>query len=157
MLSVSISQDRELWLAFLPSGWYKFGNQRTDNMTTQRPAPVYLNLLRIRFPVGAVTSIAHRISGVLLFLSFPFLIYLLELSLQSPEGFDAVLGYLHNSWLRAGSAFVAWSLFHHLVSGIRFLFIDIDKGVSLQQARRSAWLVNIVGIIMTLIYIGWLF
>ena len=125
-------------------------------MTTQRSAPVYLNLLRIRFPVGAVTSIAHRISGMLLFLSFPFLIYLLDLSLQGPAGFDAALGYLHNSWLRAGSAFIAWSLFHHLISGIRFLFIDIDKGVSLQQARRSAWLVNLTGIAMTLVYLEWL-
>jgi succinate dehydrogenase / fumarate reductase cytochrome b subunit len=125
-------------------------------MTTQRSAPVYLNLLRIRFPVGAVTSIAHRISGVLLFLSFPFLIYLLELSLQSPEGFDKAIGFLQNSWLRVGSAFIAWSLFHHLISGVRFLFIDIDKGVTLQQARRSAWLVNIGGIIMTLAYLGWL-
>ena len=156
-LSVSISQDRKQWLVFLPAEWYKFGNQRTDNMTTQRSAPVYLNLLRIRFPVGAVTSIAHRISGVLLFLSFPFLIYLLELSLQGPEGFDAALGYLHSSWLRAGSVVIAWSLFHHLVSGFRFLLIDLDKGVSLQQARRSAWLVYIFNIIMTLIYLGWLF
>ena len=33
-------------------------------MTRQPSAPVYLNLLRIRFPVGAVTSIAHRISSI---------------------------------------------------------------------------------------------
>jgi len=44
-------------------------------MHSQRSAPVFLNLLRIRFPVGAVTSIAHRLSGLLLFLSFPVLVY----------------------------------------------------------------------------------
>ena len=57
-------------------------------MTKQPPAPVFLNLFRIRFPVGAVTSIAHRVSGVCLFLSLPFWIYLLDLSLQGAAGFS---------------------------------------------------------------------
>ncbi|MGB5426966.1 MAG: succinate dehydrogenase, cytochrome b556 subunit, partial [Gammaproteobacteria bacterium] len=67
---------------------------RKDTMPNQRAAPVFLNLFRIHFPVGAVTSIAHRISGVLMFLSLPLLIYLLDISLQGPAGFDRALGYL---------------------------------------------------------------
>jgi len=115
----------------------------TETMTAPRSEPVYLNLLRIRFPVGAVTSIAHRISGVLLFLSLPLLIYLLDLSLQGPEAFEKALVYLQNCWFEAGLALLVWSLLHHLLSGIRFLLIDIEKGVTLRWARRSAWLVNI--------------
>jgi succinate dehydrogenase / fumarate reductase cytochrome b subunit len=125
-------------------------------MSNQRAAPVYLNLLRIRFPVGAVTSIAHRLAGVLLFSSLPLLIYLLDISLQDPAGFDRAVNYLQTGWLRAGSVIIAWSLFHHLFSGIRFLLIDMDNGVSLQQARRSAWLVNIAGLAMTLAWLGWI-
>ena len=125
-------------------------------MSNQRAAPVYLNLLRIRFPVGAVTSIAHRLAGVLLFSSLPLLIYLLDLSLQDSAGFDRAVSYLQTGWLRAGSVIIAWSLFHHLFSGIRFLLIDMDNGVSLQQARRSAWLVNIAGLAMTLAWLGWI-
>ena len=125
-------------------------------MSNQRAAPVYLNLLRIRFPVGAVTSIAHRLAGVLLFSSLPLLIYLLDISLQDPAGFDRAVSYLQTGWLRAGSVIIAWSLFHHLFSGIRFLLIDMDNGVSLQQARRSAWLVNIAGLAMTLAWLGWI-
>ena len=125
-------------------------------MTTQRSAPVYLNLLRIRFPVGAVTSIAHRISGVLLFLALPFLIYLLDLSLQGPEGFERALAWVQNGWFEAGLVLLVWSLLQHLFSGIRFLLIDIEKGVSLQQARRSAWLVNIFAPVMTFACIWWL-
>src|SRR5210317_1740142 len=100
-------------------------------MTTQRSAPVYLNLLRIRFPVGAVTSIAHRISGVLMFLSLPFLIYLLELSLRGPDSFKQVLAIVQNGWFEAGFTLIIWSLLHHLLSGIRFLLIDIEQGVAL--------------------------
>ena len=125
-------------------------------MTTQRPAPVYLNLLRIRFPAGAITSIAHRISGVLLFLSLPFQIYLLDLSLQGPLGFDKTLATLHNGWFKAGFTLIVWSLLHHLLSGIRFLLIDTGRGVSLQQARRSARLVNVIAPLMTLACVGWL-
>ena len=125
-------------------------------MSNQRATPVYLNLFRIHFPVGAVTSIAHRISGVLMFLSFPLLIYLLDISLQGSAGFARAVDYLHTGWLRAASVIIAWSLFHHLFSGIRNLLIDIDCGVSLQQARRSAWLANIAGLAMTLAWLWWI-
>jgi succinate dehydrogenase / fumarate reductase cytochrome b subunit len=124
-------------------------------MTNQRAVPVYLNLLRIRFPVGAVTSIAHRISGVLLFLSLPVLIYLLELSLQGPAGYEKTISYINNCWFEAGLVLIVWSFMHHLLSGIRFLLIDIDKGVSLQTARGSAWLVNLCAPILALLYLWW--
>jgi len=124
-------------------------------MVTQRPAPVFLDLFRIRFPVGALTSIAHRLSGVVLFLTFPFLIYLLDLSLQGPAGFARAIEYLQTCWIRLGSAAIAWSLFHHLFSGVRFLLIDTGTGVTLRQARRSAWTVNIAGILMALVWLGW--
>ena len=124
-------------------------------MTTRRSAPVYLNLFRIHFPVGAVTSIAHRITGVLLTLSFPLLVYLLDLSLQDADGFNRATDWLQSSGFRLGSAILVWSLFHHLFSGVRYLLIDIGAGVGLRQARASAWLVNIAGVAATLLYLGW--
>ncbi len=124
-------------------------------MADQRAAPVFLDLRRIRFPVGAVTSIAHRVSGVLMFLAFPLLIYLLDLSLQGPAGFERATEYLQCTSLRVASTVIAWSLFHHLFSGMRFLLIDTGSGVNLAQARRSAWLVNIAGLAMALIYLWW--
>ncbi len=125
-------------------------------MPSQQPAPVYLNLFRIRFPVAAITSIAHRISGVLLFLFFPFMVWLLDLSLQGPDGYAHALALLQPLWVRLGLALIAWSFLHHLLSGIRFLLIDIDVGVSLGAARRSAWIVNIVGLLLGLACLGWL-
>lgn len=124
-------------------------------MADQRAAPVFLDLRRIRFPVGAVTSIAHRVSGVLMFLAFPLLIYLLDLSLQGPAGFERATEYLQCTSLRVASTVIAWSLFHHLFSGMRFLLIDTGSGVNLAQARRSAWLVNIAGLAMALVYLWW--
>ena len=125
-------------------------------MPSQRTAPVYLNLFRIRFPAGAITSIAHRISGVFLFLSLPFLVYLLDLSLQGPAGFQQAMEWLQCGWIKAGSVAIAWSLLHHLLAGIRFLLIDIDVGVILSTARISAWFVNIIAALLTLAYAGWI-
>ena len=125
-------------------------------MTSQRSAPVYLNLFRIHFPVGAVTSIAHRISGVLLFASLPFLIYLLDLSLQGEGGYSRTIDMLRHDLVKLASAPVAWSLSHHLLSGIRFLLMDIEQGVQLSVARTTAWLVNLVSLAATLLYLWWL-
>ena len=125
-------------------------------MAKLQSAPVYLNLFRIRFPVGAVTSIAHRLSGVLMVASIPLLIYLLDLSLQDPAGFDQALDILQTGWLRAGSALLAWSLFHHLLSGSGFRWSERGHGVSLSQARRSAWLVNVTALAMALAWLWWM-
>ena len=124
-------------------------------MANPQSAPVFLNLFRIHFPVGAVTSIAHRLAGMLLVASFPLLIYLLDISLQGPAGFERAVGYLQTGWLRAGSALLAWSLFHHLLSGIRFLLIDTGLGLGLPVARRSAWLVNITGLALAVVWLWW--
>jgi len=103
-----------------------------------------------------VTSIVHRISGLLLFLSLPFAIYLLDLSLRGPDSYEEALSWLQNCWVEAGLVLIVWSLLHHLLSGIRFLLIDVEKGVSLQQARSSAWLVNIAAPVITLACMWWL-
>lgn len=125
-------------------------------MPNQRTAPVFLNLFRIRFPAGAVTSFAHRVSGLLLFLSLPFLVYLLERSLQGPAGFEAAGQWLACDWIRAGSVLIGWSLLHHLLAGIRFLLIDLEVGAGLPSARRSAWAVNITAGLLALAWAGWI-
>lgn len=124
-------------------------------MTDHRTAPVYLNLFRIRFPAAAVTSILHRIAGVLLFLSLPFLVWLLGLSLQDAAGYARAIELLRPCWIRLGSVLIAWSLLHHLLAGIRFLLIDIDIGVTMPAARISAWAVNLTAIALALLYLGW--
>ena len=125
-------------------------------MQNQPSAPVFLNLLRIRFPVGAVTSIAHRLSGLLLFLSFPPLVYWLDLSMRDAAGFAEAREWLDCGWVRLASVVLVWSLVHHLLAGIRFLLIDIGIGVERLPARRSAWVVNSLALLLSLVYLGWI-
>lgn len=115
-------------------------------MARTRTPPKFLDLLRIQMPVGAVLSIAHRISGVLLFLSLPFMVYLLGLSLQGPDGYRHTLDWLGGLPVQLLLLLLAWSLLHHLLAGIRHLLLDIHIGVERHQARRSAWLVNLAAL-----------
>lgn len=124
-------------------------------MSNPQQLPVFLNLFRIRFPAGAIASIAHRISGVLLFLSLPYLAWLLDLSLQGPEGYTAAVAHLQPLWLRLASALLAWSLLHHLIAGLRFLLIDIHIGVDLPTARITARVTTLAAAVLALLYTWW--
>jgi hypothetical protein len=54
---------------------------------TQRARPVFLNPLAIKLPIGALTSIGHRISGFVLTAGVPFWVYLWSLSFRDEQGF----------------------------------------------------------------------
>lgn len=113
--------------------------------------PKFLNLLKIRMPVMAVTSIAHRVSGVLLFLVTPILIYTLARSLRGPEEYAAVTAILQSGWMQLFALVIWWAVLHHLLAGIRFLLMDMDRGVRLPAAARSAWTVNLSALGLTIL------
>ena len=121
-------------------------------MNSPAARPKYLNLLRIRMPVGAITSIAHRLSGVMLFIAIPFLIYGLDLSLQGSEGFADVQALLASAPIKLISIAIVWALIHHLLAGIRFLLLDLHIGIQKSAARTGAWIVNIGAAMAALIY-----
>jgi succinate dehydrogenase / fumarate reductase cytochrome b subunit len=108
--------------------------------------PVFLNLAKIQMPVGSLTSITHRITGVLLAVGVPFSIFLLDLSLQGPRGYAQAVAILDNMWAKSTVILLIWALAHHLLAGVRHLLSDIDIGSQLPAARRSAWIVNLGGI-----------
>ena len=113
--------------------------------------PVYLNLLKIRLPVTAVVSLAHRLSGVLMFLAMPFVVFLLDLSVQSAEGFEQAISILQHPFLVAVQIIFAWALAHHLFAGIRFLLIDADIAIEKQPANIAAWLVMLLAITVVVV------
>ena len=116
--------------------------------------PVFFNLVQIQMPVGSVTSILHRITGVLLALGIPASLYLLQLSLQGLAGYAQVAG-LSDNWMFKGLAvLMIWALTHHLLAGVRHLLSDVDVGSHLPAARTSAWLVNGCGVLVALLSLG---
>ena len=104
-----------------------------------RTGPKSLNLFQIRFPVGAIASIGHRISGVLLFVSLPPLALSLDRSLRSEAEFEALRSLVSTSALAVLVIVMVWATAHHVLAGIRHLLMDIGVGSRLDQARTSAW------------------
>ena len=117
----------------------------------KKSRPVFMNLLQIRLPVVAVLSVAHRISGVMMCMLIPFLIYALDLSLRNEQGYAQVLEILRHPFVKFMAVLVVWALSHHMLAGIRFLLIDADIGVERSSARRSAWIINLGGLIVPII------
>jgi len=113
--------------------------------------PVFLNLTKIRMPVGALTSIGHRVSGVVLTIGVPVAVYLLALSLKNEQAFAQVQSLLRLVPVKAAMVILVWALSHHVLAGVRHLLSDFDIGSPLNLARRSAWVVNLAGIALAVL------
>lgn len=116
--------------------------------------PVHLDLLKIHQPVTAVVSILHRLSGVLMVLLIPVLIYGFDLSLRNSEAFRQISTLLQSDVVKWLSVAAAWVLAHHLLAGVRFLLLDFHIGIGKHRARRSAWLVHAGAAIVAMLTIG---
>jgi len=110
-------------------------------MNTIKKRPVYLDITRINMPVGALVSIMHRASGVLLFLAIPVVIYFFDLSLHSAQDFSTVTAMLNSVPGKLSVLVVLWALLHHLFAGIRYLLLDVRIGLTRDAARIGAWIV----------------
>jgi succinate dehydrogenase / fumarate reductase cytochrome b subunit len=116
-------------------------------MTIPNKRPVFFHLLQLQLPVTALVSIAHRVSGMVLFLALPAAIWLLDRSLNDAEGF-ATAGHMLEGWpLQLAVLVLLWALAHHLLAGLRLLLIDAEIGVERATARRTAWAVGIAALL----------
>jgi len=125
-------------------------------MTQKNRRPVFLDLTRIHLPVTAVLSITHRLSGLVLFLLIPLLVYLFDLSLSSQQGYDRVVVVFDHWAARLALVILLWGFFHHLLAGIRCLLIDIDIAVKRESSRITAWCVIAGGIAVLFAAAMWL-
>lgn len=117
--------------------------------------PFFLNLLKIRLPVTGFVSILHRVSGLLLFIAIPCVVYLFDLSLKGDEGFKQAQEILSLPIIQLVSLVLLWSIIHHFFAGIRFLLTDFDIGLEKNQSIRYAWAVFIVeAIVFGLLVVG---
>jgi succinate dehydrogenase / fumarate reductase cytochrome b subunit len=103
-----------------------------------------LDLTTMVFPPMAVVSILHRLSGVVLFLLLPGLLYLLELSLRDVSSFTELKLWLVSPYCKAFLWIYTSALWFHAVAGCRHLLMDIGIGESLHAGRRSSIAVMVV-------------
>ena len=105
----------------------------------KKQRPVNLDLQTIRFPVTAIASILHRVSGVITFVAVGILLWLLGMSLSSQDGFLCAAIIMSSFFVK----FIFWgiltALAYHICGGIRHLLMDFGYiEESLVAGSRSA-------------------
>ena len=115
-----------------------------------RKAPHFLTLWKIRFPIGAIASIGHRLSGLVLLVLLPPAALTLDESLRNRESFDALFAGLHAPWTALLVLAGVWAVSHHLLAGIRHLLMDAGVGSRLPRARASARLAIVFAVLCAL-------
>jgi succinate dehydrogenase / fumarate reductase cytochrome b subunit len=117
---------------------------------TLKQRPVYRNIhvsqiVAYRLPPAGIVSILHRVSGALMFVLLPFVIWLFDTSLSSEISFDrfrtafiAGIGFVPAWFVKLVCLGLIWAYLHHLIAGLRHLWMDVTHSVSKEQGRSSA-------------------
>jgi succinate dehydrogenase / fumarate reductase cytochrome b subunit len=110
-----------------------------------------LQIIRYRLPAAGMVSILHRISGALMFLLLPFILYLFDLSITSEISFASLQGFASHWFVKLLILAVSWGYLHHFCGGIRHLIMDAHIGLSKEGARKSANMVFAVSLPLTML------
>ncbi|CAM8367863.1 SdhC Succinate dehydrogenase/fumarate reductase, cytochrome b subunit [Candidatus Methylopumilus planktonicus] len=116
-----------------------------------RDRPKNLDLRTIRLPINALVSILHRLSGCVLFLLIPIILFTLFQTLKSENDFNNLKFILALPKLKIIYFVLLWPFFHHFYAGIRHLAMDIHFATSLVKAIYTGKVVLILGFVSTLI------
>lgn len=117
--------------------------------------PVNLDLSKFHFPLPAITSILHRITGVLIFIGLAFLLYGLDLSLSGEQGFARLQSIMDGFFAKLIAWGILSALAYHLVTGIRHMLMDAGIGESLQGGVLGSKVVIGVSIVLILLLGVW--
>ena len=111
-----------------------------------------------RLPIPGIASILHRISGVLMFLLLPFVIWLFDHSISSQASFERFTALFDGALGMPGWFYklvvlaLIWSFLHHLFTGIRFLIMNMNhEAGSLSWGRASAKVAIVLSLLLTVV------
>lgn len=114
------------------------------------------NLMHYRFPVMAIASIFHRLSGFILFLMIPFILWILDASLKSSASFNQ----LHQCLSYPVSKFFVWvllsALAYHVIAGIKHLIMDLGHLESKVGGKISSTIVMLLAFVVIIALGVWL-
>ena len=116
-----------------------------------------VDALGYRLPLAGLVSILHRVSGLVMFILLPFIIWMFDTSLTSEitysqftSVFTAGTGFLPGWFYKLVALALIWAYLHHLIAGLRHLWMDATHAVTLQFGRSSALFTLAVSVVLTL-------
>ena len=129
----------------------------------KKPRPEFRNigigqiLTAYRLPLAGRVSILHRLSGGLLFLFLPFLLYLFSQSLTSEISFELFKDFLSNIVVKLITLVLAWAFLFHFCAGVRHLVMDTHRGVTKDGGKQTSIVVLVLSSLLTLAFAAKLF
>ena len=111
----------------------------------------FAQTVHYRLPLAGIVSILHRVSGMLMFLLIPFVLYLLDKSLTSEISFEYFKGFTSHWFVKLVILALVWSYLHHLSAGVRHLFMDLHIGLDKDSGRKSAVAVFAISLPLTVL------
>ncbi len=118
----------------------------------KKSRPINLDLTTMHFPITAVVSILHRISGVVIFLAIPFMLWFLSLSLTSLYSFQDARIYMGYGCVKLAMWLCLSALSYHAIAGIKHLLMDIGCGEKRQSARMASYVtLGLIGVVSLMI------
>lgn len=133
----------------------KMGSRMAEAVKQARPEFRNIGISQIakyRLPWAGKVSILHRVSGAMMFLLLPFVLYLFEQSITSELSFAKFSALLSGGFVKLVVLALIWGYLHHFCAGIRFLLLDVHVGVSKPASAKSAISVLVVSLLLTLIF-----
>lgn len=135
-------------------------NNTSTNGNTSRPEFRNIHALRdlpsYRLPAAGWVSILHRMSGAILFLLLPFVIWMFDTSVSSEISFERFKSIFNSGfgmipgWLiKLIALALIWAYLHHLIAGLRHLFMDARHAVTKEFGKSSAIATLAIGTGMT--------
>jgi succinate dehydrogenase / fumarate reductase cytochrome b subunit len=130
--------------------------------TPPKSGAVYRNIhvsqiLSYRLPPAGVVSILHRVSGALMFLLLPFVIWLFDQSVTSEMSFEvfasafvAGIGFVPGWFVKLVVLALIWAYLHHAIAGVRHLWMDATHSVTKEQGRSTAIATLALSVVLTL-------
>ena len=117
-----------------------------------------------RLPIAGIVSILHRVSGLLMFVLLPFIIWMFDTSLTSEVSFDAFrsvfiagVGFVPGWFFKLVALAIIWAYLHHWLAGIRHIRMDIKHTVTKEQGQSSAQIVLAISLTLTVLLAAKLF
>jgi len=132
-----------------------------SNTTQERPVFRNIHVTQLagyRLPPAGIVSILHRVSGVLMFVLLPLLIWWFDTSVTSEISFDrfkavfsAGVGFVPGWFVKLVAWALIWAYLHHFIAGVRHLWMDITHSVSMAQGHNSALGTLVASLALTLL------
>jgi succinate dehydrogenase / fumarate reductase, cytochrome b subunit len=112
-----------------------------------------------RLPAAGIVSILHRVSGMLMFVLLPFIIWMFDTSISSElsfarfrAAFNVGLWFFPGWFIKLVALALIWAYLHHLIAGVRHLWMDVSHAaVSKEFGRTSAVVTLVSSVLLTLI------